>query len=123
MTIPNFTFNSRAIFVIDVQQALTSGPDAVPDALDVLQAINHVLRKVRQQNDEAQSSAGPKRKTQIVFVQHNDNDPQDPLWKGKATWELTFPPREDDDAEVLVSKDVRKYTCDGFSTPIYLHGH
>ncbi|CAG8597116.1 6431_t:CDS:10, partial [Scutellospora calospora] len=40
-------------------------------------------------------------------LEHDDKDPQDPLHKGKPTWELEFNPRKDDDAEMLVSKDVR----------------
>jgi hypothetical protein len=97
-------FKRRAVFVIDVQKHLIAGPDAVPDALEVRQAISDILESVRQRNDIDESS----RKTKIVFVQHDDKDPNDPLQKGKPTWELEFNPRKEDDAEVLVSKDVRK---------------
>jgi hypothetical protein len=91
--------------VIDVQKYLIEGPDAVPDALDVRQAISDILGAVRQRNDLIKESS---RKTKIVFVQHDDKDPQDPLHKGKPTWELEFNPRKNNDAEVLVSKNVRE---------------
>jgi nicotinamidase-related amidase len=105
-SIPNF--GRLAVFVIDVQKYLISGPDAVPDALEIRQAISNTLESVRQHNDlvelEPHESA---RKTRIIFVQHDDKDPHDPLHKGKPTWELEFSPRKDDDTEVFVSKDVR----------------
>jgi len=107
MTDSNPRFGRLAFFVIDVQKHLVSGPDAVPDALEIRQAINDTLESVRQHNDrvelEPHESA---RKTRIIFVQHDDKDPDDPLYKGKPTWELEFDPRKDDNAEALVSKDV-----------------
>lgn len=101
-------FESRALFVIDVQRGLIQGPDTVPDALEVQQAISDILKSVREHNDLAQRNDESSRKVKIVFVQHNDKDPDDPLHKGKSTWELMFKPRKDDDAELLVSKDVGK---------------
>ncbi|KAI6790780.1 hypothetical protein KC360_g7403 [Hortaea werneckii] len=83
---PNTVSQSRALFVIDVQQGLIAGSDAVPDAVELK---NQSSRKIR-----------------VVFVQHNDKDPDDPIYKGKPTWELMFSPRKDDDCELLVSKDV-----------------
>ena len=103
MTDPNPLFERRAVLVIDVQKYLIEGPNAVPDASEVRQAISDIIGSIRQHNDEFS------RKTMIVFVQHDDKDPNDPLHKGKATWELEFNPRKDDDAELLVSKDVRKH--------------
>lgn len=105
MTGPDSAFARRAVFVIDVQRYLIAGPDAVPDAVEVRHAINEKLESIRQHNDSTEASS----KTKIVFVQHDDKDPSDPLHKGKPTWELEFKPRKDDDAEVLVSKDVRKF--------------
>jgi hypothetical protein len=104
MTDPNPVFERRAVFVIDVQKYLIAGPDAVPDASEVRQAISDILKSTRQRNDSDVSSP----KTKIVFVQHDDKDPNDPLHKGMPTWELEFSPRKGDSAEVLVSKDVRK---------------
>ena len=103
-------FDRRAVFVIDVQKYLIAGPDAVSDALEVSQAIGDVLESIRQHNNLALlNNFDSSRRTKIFFVQHYDKDPNDPLHKGKSTWELEFNPREDDDAESLVSKDVRKY--------------
>lgn len=103
---PNPVFQSQALFVIDVQQGLIAGPEAVPDALEVRQAIHDVLESVRHHNDTAQLNNKSCKRVKIVFVQHNDKDPEDPIYKGKPTWELMFSPRENDDAERLVFKDV-----------------
>jgi hypothetical protein len=108
MTDPNPVFERRVVFVIDVQKYLIAGSDAVPDALEVRRAISDILKSVRQHNDLAQLNNASSQKTKIVFVQHDDKDPNDPLHKGKPTWELEFNPRKGDDAEVLVSKDVRE---------------
>jgi hypothetical protein len=79
-------FDRRAVFVIDVQKYLIAGPDAVPDALEVRQAIGDVLESIRQHNNLALlNNLDPSRKTKIVFVQHDDKDPNDPLHKGKPT--------------------------------------
>jgi hypothetical protein len=110
MTDSNPHFGRLAVFVIDVQKYLISGPDAVPDASQIRQAISDTLESVRQHNDLVEPKPhGSARKTRIIFVQHDDKDPNDSLYKGKPIWELEFNPRKDDDAEVLVSKDVR--TC------------
>ncbi|KAI7475406.1 hypothetical protein KC351_g10097 [Hortaea werneckii] len=106
MSGPDPVFKSRAPFVIDVQQDLIAGPEAVPDAVEVHQAIHDVLEPVRHHNDTAQLNNKLSKRVKIVFAQHNDKDPEDPMYKGKSTWELTFSPREDDDAERLVFKDV-----------------
>jgi len=104
MTDSGASFERRAVFVIDVQRYLITGPDAVPDAMEVRQAVSDILKSTRQRNDDHES----RQKTKIVFVQHDDKDPEDPLYRGKPTWELEFNPRKNDVAEVLVSKDVRK---------------
>jgi nicotinamidase-related amidase len=102
-------FDRRAVFVIDVQKYLISGPDAVSDAPEVRQAIGDILESIRRHNDLAQlNNLDSFRRTKIVFVQHDDKDLHDPLHKGKSTWQLEFNPRENDDAESLVSKDVRE---------------
>lgn len=108
MTDPTPIFKSQAFFVIDVQQGLIAGPEAVPDALEIRQAISDILESIRQHNDNVAQlkNKSSRKKIRIVFVQHNDKDPNDPLHKGKPTWELTFSPRKDDEAELLVSKDV-----------------
>jgi hypothetical protein len=116
MTDLNPVFERRALFVIDVQKYLIAGPDAVPGALEVRQAIGDILESVRQRNDSDESS----RKTKIVFVQHDDKDSNDPLHKGKHTWELEFSPREDDNAELLVSKDVRESYLYPKTVPVFL---
>jgi len=103
---PNTVFQSRALFVIDVQQGLIAGPAAVPDAVEVRQAIHDLLESVRHHNDTSQLKDRSSRKIRIVFVQHNDKDPDDPIYEGKPTWELMFSPRKDDGAELLVFKDV-----------------
>ncbi|KAI6855298.1 hypothetical protein KC343_g1159 [Hortaea werneckii] len=103
---PNPVFQSQALFVIDVQQGLITGPEAVPDAIQVRQAIHDVLESVRHHNDTVQRNNKSSKRIRIFFVQHNDKDPDDPMYKGKPTWELMFSPRKDDDAEILVFKDV-----------------
>ncbi|KAI7345691.1 hypothetical protein KC320_g8238 [Hortaea werneckii] len=103
---PNPVFQSQALFVIDVQQGLITGPEAVPDAIQVRQAIHDVLESVRHHNDTVQRNNKSSKRIRIFFAQHNDKDPDDPMYKGKPTWELMFSPRKDDDAEILVFKDV-----------------
>ncbi|KAI6845650.1 putative ATP binding protein [Hortaea werneckii] len=71
---------------------------------------DEVLREQREWEERRRRDPGLKdrssRKIRIVFVQHNDKDPDDPIYEGKPTWELMFSPRKDDGAELLVFKDV-----------------
>ncbi|GAB1733775.1 hypothetical protein NU195Hw_Modified_536t1 [Hortaea werneckii] len=82
---PKSIFQSQALFVIDVQQGLIAGPKAVPDAVEVRQAIHNVLESVRHHNDTAQLKNESSKRVRIVFVQHNDKDPEDPMYKGRPT--------------------------------------
>ena len=78
----------------------------MPDAADICHAIGSVLELVRSHNDSMAEDNVPDQRIKIIFVQHSDSDPDDPLYKGKATWRLVFEPRDGDEAEVLVHKDV-----------------
>ena len=94
-----------ALFVIDVQVDLAQKADSeVPDAEAIREALSNLIKGVRDYNDTEKTNAA--QKVQLVFVQHNDLDPEDPLAKGKPTWELVFKPNEHE-GDWYISKDVR----------------
>ncbi|KAI5206821.1 hypothetical protein E4T39_02246 [Aureobasidium subglaciale] len=94
-----------ALIVVDVQDGIANLNDGVPDAEQVNHAISSILHLVRQHNDNA-AQTGTTKPIKILFIQHDDKDPSDPLWRGKPTWELVFPPRKGSISEMLVSKNV-----------------
>ncbi|CAD0114098.1 unnamed protein product [Aureobasidium uvarum] len=98
--------NRTALVIVDVQDGIANVNDGVPDADRVKQAINSVLHLARQHNKHGPLNEDPKHKIEILFVQHDDNDPSDPLHRGKPTWELVFPPRQGIETERLISKNV-----------------
>ncbi|KAI5247559.1 hypothetical protein E4T43_02057 [Aureobasidium subglaciale] len=98
-------FFERALVIVDVQDGIANPIDGVPDAEQINNAIGSILHRVRQHNDQAHQTASAK-PIKILFIQHDDKDPNDPLWRGKPTWELVFPPRKGITTEVLVSKNV-----------------
>jgi len=113
----NFTFDATmsaqnqppafvsALFIIDVQNHLAIGPTGVPDAEKIRHAISIVLELTRQHNGNMMGQGTSDERVKIVFVQHNDSDLDDPLYKGKESWGLVFRPQAGDDAEILVQKD------------------
>jgi nicotinamidase-related amidase len=98
-----------ALIVVDVQYCIANLTDGVPDADEVTQAISSVLRHARLHNEIQIAHHESKRMVEIVFVQHDDKNPEDPLFRGKTTWNLLFPPQQGAEHERLVSKDVGKY--------------
>lgn len=109
---PRYSMDGKALFVIDVQEGIAVGPTAVPDATEVNNAITSILNQVRQSNDLAiKYSSSARQLTKIIFVQHDDQDPNDPLSRGKDTWRLVFQPHLSSPLETLVSKDVGKSMC------------
>lgn len=91
-----------ALFIIDVQVDLADKADSeVPDAEAIREALNSLIKGVRDYNQSV-----PSQKVQLIFVQHNDRDPKDPLAKGKFTWELVFKPKVEE-GDWYISKDVR----------------
>ncbi|THY72586.1 hypothetical protein D6C94_06597 [Aureobasidium pullulans] len=96
-----------ALFVVDVQEGIANATDGVPDAEQIKQAISSVINLARQHNDTLTGDEKSSEKLKIIFVQHDDKDPKDPLHRGKPTWNLVFQPRPGFDTEMLVSKNVR----------------
>jgi len=95
-----------ALFVVDVQEGIANLTSGVPDADNINQAISAVLRLARQHNDINQER---EKAIEILFIQHDDKDPEDPLYRGKPTWNLVFPPRQGVETERLISKNVGTY--------------
>jgi nicotinamidase-related amidase len=102
-----------ALIVVDVQDGIANLTDGVPDADEVTQAISSILRDARLHNGIQITHYESKRMVEIVFVQHDDKNPEEPLYRGKATWNLVFPPQQSAEHERLVSKDVGKYKSGG----------
>jgi nicotinamidase-related amidase len=98
-----------ALIVVDVQDGIANFIDGVPDADKIVPAIDSILRLTRLHNEIEICNSESKDKVEIIVVQHDDNDPEDPLHQGKSTWELVFQPREHAKNERLVSKDVGGY--------------
>lgn len=92
-----------ALVVVDVQEGIANLNNGVPDADKITQAIGSILRLARQHNEDNIESG---EKIEILFIQHDDKDPEDPLYRGKPTWKLVFPPRQGVETERLVSKNV-----------------
>jgi nicotinamidase-related amidase len=74
-----------ALIVVDVQYCIANLTDGVPDADEVTQAISSVLRDARLHNEIQIAHHESKRMVEIVFVQHDDKNPEDPLFRGKTT--------------------------------------
>lgn len=95
-----------ALIVVDVQDGIANATDGVPDAEQIKQAIGHIPNLARQHNQDIKHDQDKHRKIDILFVQHDDKDPDDPLHRGKPTWNLVFRPQKGVATERLVSKDV-----------------
>lgn len=118
-----FSFTSKtdmtskiALVVVDVQDGIANLTDGVPDADQIIKAISAILLLARQHNEVNKQR---EKAIEILFVQHDDKDPQDPLYREKPTWDLVFPPRLGVKTERLVSKNVGEYKpnrdCDNFN--------
>jgi nicotinamidase-related amidase len=102
--------SSTALIVVDVQEGIANLNDGVPDAEKIIPAIDSILRLARTHNEMAITTSKSKDKiVEILFVQHDDKDPEDPLYRGKPTWNLVFPPRQGATNERLISKKVGVY--------------
>ena len=99
-----------ALIVVDVQEGIATLPDGVPDADKIVLAIGSIIQLARQRNEEVQMrNEASERSVKLLFVQHDDKDPEDPLHRGKPTWDLVFPPRQGLKTESLISKNVGRY--------------
>lgn len=104
--------SQTALVVVDVQDGIVNSTHGVPDAGEITHAIGSIVRLARLHNETQSGSQGSKDSVEILFIQHDDKDPEDPLYRGKATWELLFPPLQAVETERLVSKDVGMYRPD-----------
>lgn len=84
-----------AVLVIDVQQALCTGPNAVPDAAGLLRRINSITRRARQAD------------APVIFIQHEAEGTE--LAHGSPGWQFA-------DGLEVEREDLRvpKTTCDAF---------
>jgi nicotinamidase-related amidase len=98
--------SQTALVVVDVQDGIANSTDGVPDAGEITHAISSIVRLARLHDQTEENNRENNKSIEILFVQHDDKDPDDPLYRGKATWNLLFPPRQDVETERLVSKNV-----------------
>jgi nicotinamidase-related amidase len=97
-----------ALFVIDIQVELAQDATTeIPHAEQIRGAGTRILQKARQAIDSA-SEHGKVPDLGIVFVQHEEVAEKGPLVKGSKPWELVFKPRDNNEWEKLVSKNVRE---------------
>lgn len=97
-----------ALFVIDIQAELAEDPATeIPHAKRIREAGHAILTQAREIIAKA-SANGQQSDLKIVFVQHEEKPEDGALVRGSRAWELVFRPREGDQAEVLISKNVGK---------------
>jgi nicotinamidase-related amidase len=97
-----------ALFVIDIQAALALDPTTeIPHAQRIRDAGTQILARSRAAIDSARTQQ-QQPELQIVVVQHEEKPESGTLVRGSQPWELVFKQREGDDAEQLVSKQVRE---------------
>jgi len=95
-----------ALVVVDVQEGIANLTSGVPDADKITKAIGAILLLARQHNEVNRER---EKAIEILFIQHDDKDSEDPLYRGKPTWNLVFPPRQGVKTERLISKNVGTY--------------
>ena len=96
-----------ALFVIDIQHALALDPKtAIPHASRVIDSNTAILNKARSHIDSARAR-GKSPDLEIVVVQHEETPDRGNLQRGGQAWEVVFPPRDGDENETLVHKNVR----------------
>jgi nicotinamidase-related amidase len=86
--------SQTALVVVDVQDGIANSTYGVPDAGEITHAISSIVPLARLHNETQSGSQGSKNSVEILLIQHDDKDPEDPLYRGKATWKLLFPPRQ-----------------------------
>ncbi|KAH8731114.1 Isochorismatase-like protein [Phaeosphaeriaceae sp. PMI808] len=96
-----------ALFVIDIQSDLAQNlKTEIPSTERIREAGQAILTNARAALERARGN-GQKPDLYIVFVQHEEDPEAGTLVRGSKPWELVFNPREDDNAEWLISKNVR----------------
>ena len=96
-----------ALFVIDIQHGLALDPKtAIPHASRVIDSSTAILNKARAHIDSARAG-GQIPDLELIVVQHEETPDRGTLQRGSQAWELVFPPRDGNENERLVGKDVR----------------
>ena len=114
---PLLAMTRTALFVIDIQGELAQDPKTeIPHAKRIREAGDVILTKAREAIDKARAN-GQHSDLEIVIVQHEEKPEEGTMIRGSKSWELVFAPREGDDTEILVSKDVRELP--GFFTRVF----
>lgn len=101
--------SKTALFVIDIQNELAHDDQTeIPRAAEIREAGGEILGWARSYIDE-QRGAKKEPSLKLVFVQHSDpeGEEESTLLQGSNAWKLVFEPRENDEAEQLVSKTTR----------------
>ncbi|KAK1753609.1 Isochorismatase-like protein [Echria macrotheca] len=94
-----------ALFVIDIQNDLTTDPATrIPAADRIRTAGEKILTTARRLQTDNIRDAKSDPPGMIVIVQHEDLPGQGPLKKDTPAWELVFPPET---GEYLVQKTTR----------------
>jgi nicotinamidase-related amidase len=97
-----------ALFVIDIQGELAQDKHTeIPHARRIREAGDVILAKAREAIDRARAN-GQRPELEIVIVQHEEKPEDGTMIRGSKPWELVFTPRQSDDMERIVSKNVRK---------------
>jgi nicotinamidase-related amidase len=97
-----------ALFVIDIQGELAQDPSTeIPHAKRIREVGDAILAKARGAIDGARTN-GQHPNLEIVIVQHEEKPEEGTMIRGSKPWELVFAPREGDNAEIVVAKDVRE---------------
>jgi nicotinamidase-related amidase len=97
-----------ALFVIDIQVELAQDPKTeIPHARRIREAGELILSKARSIIDTARANRQHPN-LEIVIVQHEEKAEDGTLVRGSQPWKVIFPPREGDDVERLVSKNIRE---------------
>ncbi|KAK4233182.1 Isochorismatase-like protein [Achaetomium macrosporum] len=101
-----------ALFVIDIQNDLTTDPKTRIPHADRIRAAGTKMLSVARELLESNNHTHPDRSevpppALIVFVQHEENPKDGPLVRGSEPWKLVFEPRADAPYERLVAKRTR----------------
>lgn len=98
-----------ALFVIDIQVDLAQDSKTeIPHAKRIREAGTAILSQARTSIDVSRAN-GQRPDLNIVVVQHEEKPEDGVLVRGSKPWEVVFNYRENDAAERLVSKTVRKF--------------
>ncbi|KAJ5677296.1 uncharacterized protein N7477_002929 [Penicillium maclennaniae] len=95
----------KALFVIDIQNELIKDPETrIANAERIIKASEEILKVARSGLDRNTQETGRTSPALLVFVQHEESPPKGSMLRGSKPWELFFPPRENRNDEILVSK-------------------